>query len=444
MRIYELLLEYRRDVTQQKLAKELAVIADNENTIPEDVLEQVESMDPTRNKQFVLWLVKQLVKQQFRLEDAPRVTELLNNFISVKARLPLEQRDIGRFDFYKLDDLIDKTLTPDMEQGRDDTGLASIPDTKVLYNGPLGQLVIPLTREASCELGKKTSWCTARDDSDNMFDKYNKQGPLYVWIGKDGKRYQFHFEETQFKDSKDRNIDNDTLTYFRTRHPVLSKMFKRGEAKIISGGASAAASYAYTVVKGPWPEAEPTIMTDAHAAAKYAMSPLRKRWPAAEKTIASDPSAASFYADSVIGGRWPDAEPTIMTDARAAEKYAYTVLKRPWPEAEKVIATDAISAAAYAAHLLQKRWPAAEKTIASDPHPAVRYAIYVVGHRWPEAEPAIMTDATAAEEYAQFVIGGRWPQAESIIKTDRAAWRRYVRRFPDAKAKRVPKTAAKP
>src|SRR5574344_1113855 len=130
MRISELLLEYRRDVTQQKLAKELSSISDNENTTPEDVLEQVEAIDPTKNKQFVLWLVKQLSKRQFRLEDAPRVTELLNNFIAVKPRLPVEQRDIGRFDFYKLDDLIDKTLTPDMERGKTDTGLASIPDTK--------------------------------------------------------------------------------------------------------------------------------------------------------------------------------------------------------------------------------------------------------------------------------------------------------------------------
>lgn len=50
MRISELLLEYRRDVTQQKLAKELDVIANNEQITPEDVLEQVEAIDPTKNK----------------------------------------------------------------------------------------------------------------------------------------------------------------------------------------------------------------------------------------------------------------------------------------------------------------------------------------------------------------------------------------------------------
>jgi hypothetical protein len=391
MRISELLLEYRRDVTQQKLAKELDIIADNENTTPEDVLEQVENVDPTRNKQFVLWLVKQLVKRQFRLEDAPRVTELLNNFIAVKPRLPVEQRDIGRFDFYKLDDLIDKTLSTDMEQGRDDTGLAATPDTKVLYNGPLGQLAIPLTREASGALGKKTSWCTARDDDRNMFSTYNDKGPLYVWIDKDGKRYQFHFEAAQFMDSKDRPIDRDTLTYFRTRHPVLSKLFKRGEAKMLSGGdARAAAKYARSVVKGSWPEAEPTIM--------------------------QDPTAAYEYATEVIGGRWPEAEPVIMTNP--------------------------VAAVAYARHVIKGRWPEAEPTIKTSGDPARVYATEVIGGRWPEAEESIMTNSYSAFMYAKEILGRRWPEAEPIIATHKSWWRRYTKRFPDAGTN--PTTSTKP
>ena len=179
MKISELLLEYRRDVTRQKLAKELDAIAKAERTTPEDVLVQVEQIDPTKNKQYVLWLVKQLVKRQFRLEDAHRVTELLTNFISVKNRLPLDQRDIGRFDFYKLDDLIDKTMNVELEK---DTATSNstfpvVPGSKVLYNGPLGQLSIPETEEASCELGRGTKWCTAAEKN-NMFDSYSQKGLL--------------------------------------------------------------------------------------------------------------------------------------------------------------------------------------------------------------------------------------------------------------------------
>lgn len=383
MRISELLLEYRRDVTQQKLAKELDIIANNEGVAPEDVLVKVEQIDPTKNKQFVLWLVKQLTKRQFRLEDAPRVTELLNNFIAVKPRLPVEQRDIGRFDFYRLDDLIDKTLTPDMEKGRDDTGLAAIPDTKVLYNGPLGQLVIPLTREASCALGKPTSWCTARDDSNNMFDAYNNQGPLYVWIGKDGKRYQFHFETVQFMDSKDRPIDEKTIMHFRLQHPVLSKLFAKGEREIIDAG-------------------------DTESMVDYAMHAIKGRWPEAEPYIMEAPYEAVNYAADVIKGRWPDAEPYIMQEASAAVEYVRKVVQGRWPEAEDSILDD------------------------GDARDLVNYAIAAGLPRWAKAESVIYEDPTATALYQMHVIGARNPDIEDVIKQSKFAWGIYTGKFPDA------------
>ena len=383
MRISELLLEYRRDVTQQKLAKELGVIADNEKTTPEDVLEQVEAIDPTKNKQYVLWLVKQLVKKQFRLEDAPRVTELLNNFISIKPRLPVDQRDIGRFDFYKLDDLVDKTLTPDMDQGKANTGLTSIPDTKVLYNGPLGQLVIPLTRDASCALGKNTSWCTARDDINNMFNQYNKEGPLYVWIGKDGKRYQFHFESAQCMDSKDRPIDEKTINYFRLQHPVLSKLFAKGERGIIDAG---------------------------------------------------DLEAINYYAEHTIKGRWPEAEPYIMEDSYEAVQYAINAIKGRWPEAEPYIMQDAASAVDYARNVVHGRWPEAEKSILADGHPSdlVNYALVAGMTRWEAAEPIIYQYPSPAASYQIHVIGARKPDIEDLIKQSKFAWEIYTAKFPDA------------
>jgi hypothetical protein len=302
MRISELLLEYRRDVTQQKLAKELSAIADNENTAPEDVLEQVENMDPTRNKQFVLWLVKQLTKRQFRLEDAPRVTELLNNFISVKTRLPVEQRDIGRFDFYKLDDLIDKTLNVELEK---DTATSNgtfpvVPDSKVLYNGPLGQLAIPETEEASCELGRGTKWCTAAEKN-NMFIQYADDGPLYVWRDKNGEKYQFHFGTRQCMDSKDRPIDATTLEYFRTKHPVISKLFAKAEAEALESPYSAYL-YASDVIKGRWPEAEAVMIDNIDDVAPYELL---------------------LYATEVLRGRWHEVEDVIKTDRASWEHYVY-------------------------------------------------------------------------------------------------------------------------
>ena len=380
MKISELLLEYRRDVTQQKLAKELDNIANNEGMTPEDILTKVEQIDPTKNKQYVLWLVKQLVKGQFRLEDAPRVTELLTNFISVKNRLPLDQRDIGRFDFYKLDDLIDKTMNIELEK---DTATSNgtfpvVPDSKVLYNGPLGQLAIPETEEASCELGRGTKWCTAAE-KDNMFAVYSNEGPLYVWRDKNGKKYQFHFETQQFMDSKDVPIDADILTYFRTKHPVMAKLFVKAENDMLESPYSSYL-YARDVIKGRWPEAEPNII--------------------------NHPSTAVDYAQDIIKGRWPEAEPGIMEIPNKAFDYAADVIKGRWPEAEP--------------------------KIARHPRTAANYAIDVIKGRWPEAESVIMTDPETAQHYAKYVIKDRWPAAEPRIKTDYRAWHSYVREFPEA------------
>ena len=340
MKIFELfqpLLEYRRDVTQQKLAKELSIIANNEDTPPEDILTKVEQIDPTKNKQYVLWLVKQLTKRQFRLEDAPRVTELLTNFISVKNRLPLDQRDIGRFDFYKLDDLIDKTMNVELEK---DTATSNgtfpvVPDSKVLYNGPLGQLAIPETEEASCELGRGTKWCTAAE-KDNMFAVYSNEGPLYVWRDKNGKKYQFHFETQQFMDSKDVPIDADILTYFRTKHPVMAKLFVKAENDMLESPYSSYL-YARDVIKGRWPEAEPNIINHPSTAVDYAQDIIKGRWPEAEPVIMQDPISAGLYAMQIIKGRWPEAEPVIMQDLNAALMYARDVIKGRWPEAEHIL-----------------------------------------------------------------------------------------------------------
>ena len=413
MKISELLLEYRRDITQQKLAKELGIIANNEHTTPEDVLVQVEAIDPTKNKQYVLWLVKQLVKKQFRLEDAHRVTELLKNFISVKNRLPLDQRDIGRFDFYKLDDLIDKTMNVELEK---DTATSNgtfpvVPNSKVLYNGPLGQLAIPETEEASCELGRGTKWCTAAE-KDNYFSEYNMHGPLFVWRDKSGEKYQFHFETHQFKDSKDRPIDGRVLQHFRTTHPVISKLFAKHETGLLKTRDPARlVTYAERGIKGRWPEAEPIILKDTYAAVGYAEDIIGGRWPEAEPVILQDVDAAVGYAEDIIGGRWPEAEPVILQDVDAAVDYATVVIGGRWPEAE-----DAIS---------------------ENPGAALRYALEVIQGRWPEVEDEIAANSDEIESYdlmlyASGCLHKRWPEVEARIKNDRESWMQYVTEFPDA------------
>jgi hypothetical protein len=60
-----------------------------------------------------------------------------------------------------------------------------------------------------------------------MFDRYNKQGEMYIILPKKpahtGEKYQFHFQTKQFMDEKDHRAN---LTELRARWPQLADIFR--------------------------------------------------------------------------------------------------------------------------------------------------------------------------------------------------------------------------
>ena len=154
MRSIEFLREYNRDITKQKLGDRLVAASQRDRQQDIDtILAELETMDPTANKQYVLWLANQYIKGLFRLEDKPRVKDVLEKFIKARSRLP--EKDIGRYTFHSLEDEMDKIYNVELkpQQTADEPKTFEVPkNVKVLYNGPLGLLAIPLTKEASCEL----------------------------------------------------------------------------------------------------------------------------------------------------------------------------------------------------------------------------------------------------------------------------------------------------
>ena len=72
--------------------------------------------------------------------------------------------------------------------------------------------------------------------------------------------------------------------------------------------------YAFYVIKGRWPEAEPYIKTRPFAAYSYARDVVKGQWLEAEPYIMKDPSSSHLYARYAIKGRWIDAESYIMKD----------------------------------------------------------------------------------------------------------------------------------
>lgn len=382
MRLSEILLEYNQSITIQKYGDRLlnAAKKDNQKDI-NIILSALETIDPTKNKQYVEWLIRNYINNKFRIEDGSRITDVLINFNSIKSRLSIEQRDINKFDIHALENIVDNVMNPELNK-KDDLTKSNgtfpvIPNSKVLYNGPLGQLAIPETEEASCELGKGTKWCTAANPDSNMLSYYSEDAPLYIWRDKNGEKYQFYFgQELQFMDSNDRNIDLDKLTYFRTKHPVLSKLFKEQEAQLLKDqDIDYLFRYTKSVIKNRWPEIEDMIIPHPELAYDYAKDIIKGRWPEAESSIAESRHYSFEYAKNVIKGRWPEIESNLMSHA----KYAY--------------------------------W----------------YADEVINGRWPESEPYIMRNPYIVYEYVKNVIGRRWPEAGKFLETDKHIWYEYQR-----------------
>ena len=386
MKIKDILLEYDRSKTAEQMGGTIATAAERETQLrdqePEQrvdaVLQKAEAADPTPNKKYVLWIVRQFVKNSLKYED---INEFLSQDIQQFHQLPKQRKqqldietDINKYTWQDIRNIADK-ITIDRDSETDTKNYKHTDDMKVLYSGDMGLLAVPETEAASCELGRGTKWCTATQ-SDNMFSRYNEKGPLYVWIPsekmpekKTSNKYQFHFPTVQFMDKNDKEIDPELINYFRTKHPVLKKLFAKGE-KEISQSPMTAYSYAENVIRGRFPEGEEVIAQNPKIAYFYAKNIIRGRFPEAEEKIAQDPEFAFQYARDVIGGRWPEAEETIAQDSSwfyvIPIQYAANVIKGRWPEIEEGVAQTARASYNYATDVIGGRFLEGEKAIAQN------------------------------------------------------------------------------
>jgi Leucine-rich repeat (LRR) protein len=169
--------------------------------------------------------VKQ-VKDTF-MEDLYKVTDDLAKFEKFKNKLPQEMRDINKLTPDALYDAVkdfDLTLATTTKSERRSAPVH--PGAKLVFDGPTWRIIEienkgAVGKEAACFYGgnnKETRWCTSAPGTDQWFNRYIKDGPLYV-VYKSGdtdvapetglpkERYQFHFPSNQFMDKDDRQQD---------------------------------------------------------------------------------------------------------------------------------------------------------------------------------------------------------------------------------------------
>ena len=115
---------------------------------------------------------------------------------------------------------------------------------ELIYDGKDIKIIQPTTVAGACYYGRGTRWCTAATKSDNMFETYDVDGPLYIIQPKrpdrEGKeKYQLQFETNTFADEKDNIIDlNDLIKKYpeiialRKYNPnVLKSLYGDGSLK---------------------------------------------------------------------------------------------------------------------------------------------------------------------------------------------------------------------
>lgn len=192
--------------------------------IDREIFNKIVSSDPTwredkPNKmgKFGKWLLKLWVNKKLMLEDLYKATEYLSYFVKYNNRI--EVKDINKY--HSLPELynIVKVFMDNPEiatSNSDEVRRIKEGADKVFENGEW-LVIVPHTKEASCYYGKGTQWCTAAEQSNNMFDHYNSQGNLYINIRKsDGEKFQFHFESGSFMDATDTPIESpvyDTIGF---------------------------------------------------------------------------------------------------------------------------------------------------------------------------------------------------------------------------------------
>ena len=257
---------------------------------------KLEDMDKVKIGKYTQWLLKNFVTptnldvtpespryqgayqqyQELFLEDLYKVTGDLQKFERFKNRLPQELRDINKltpetlYDNVK-DFSLEKTKATATEK-KEASKTYQHPGADIVYRGTDWTIARisdtgKLGKDAACfyggsyqEPGKgETRWCTSSPGL-TWFDRYIKDGPLYVVMPNTGKkfktdkefgdvsglpafRYQFHFPSNQYMDPDDRQID--LIDFLNTNEEGMKEFFKPEFMKGLSsaGGTKVSVNY---------------------------------------------------------------------------------------------------------------------------------------------------------------------------------------------------------
>ena len=200
--------------------------------VPQNVLDAVFEIDPTKKKSYTRWVLMQWEQFGNDIATALKDGSLKRMFDYFKKRSHTEAGGAG-LDLSAMKDFKQAMeMLPDIDPVLEKEGDPNAPENQydVVYNTAEWTIAVPKTYEADKKLGKGCKWCTAGafGDSDNWWRRYSPVGPLWVNFDRRGKeicpmdnkeypykRYQFLFEwegwNGEFMDCRDHRISFDEI-----------------------------------------------------------------------------------------------------------------------------------------------------------------------------------------------------------------------------------------
>lgn len=235
-------IQFLKDNTK-KLDTSHDTTAEHQET-PDIIQHFADHGDPTKNKVHTQYLVGLYKNKQIRQEDTDRLHTALSNFEKYKTKLSPQEKQVNLKNYPHISDLEAKvkpflgTAVTNSEKQQELRKQAddSLPghekkfeDDKIkifhLKDADTSKKLYASTNDKTPGAVKPTEWCTARDTSNNMFDRYHKDGPLFVVHRKsDGAVFQYHPHSAQFMDAEDKPINKeDFLSIHKSLHKAWEK-----------------------------------------------------------------------------------------------------------------------------------------------------------------------------------------------------------------------------
>ncbi len=233
--------------------EQLEVAAKKLGLAPEDLLNIAHSLDPTKEKKFEVWLMKQLSFGNIKVyAEGEKVFKLLSEFISLSNKKQLKERDINQYPrISDLEEEISSVKGIQISEGNSGK-LQEFLEVKgiSIFAQNTDWLILRIDDpEAAVKLSSGTKWCTSKLESAEHYLS-NSKG-LYVVFQKAGENLQ---KSAMFSGNfaEVGNLKDETITKLSDTLLSLLKEYFLQEFNFVKKFGNAGEIYTYLEAHNPF------------------------------------------------------------------------------------------------------------------------------------------------------------------------------------------------